>query len=246
MFWEKSLLYTLFLSLGCLLAQAQAQPLSMFTAAQSGPPELVRRLVTDNFAVNPRNADGETPLMLAARDNPDPEVVRTLLQLGADAQARNLHGQQALHYALIGVQPVEHSRLLLEHSSLDMVEASLPTLLLETSSESQGQLLSLWQQAGADLNSRDAEGRTPLVQAVIAQHLEPVRSLVVLGVDLDAQDHQGKTAYIHAAQGDNATLLRYLRDVGVRTDISDASGKTARDYLLENASLNTLLLREEF
>jgi ankyrin repeat protein len=37
-----------------------------------------------------------TPLMWAAYDNPDPEVIITLLQAGADIKAQNVYGVTAL------------------------------------------------------------------------------------------------------------------------------------------------------
>jgi ankyrin repeat protein len=40
-----------------------------------------------------------SPLMCAARDNPNPEVVSVLLRAGADGLSRSAEGKTALEYA---------------------------------------------------------------------------------------------------------------------------------------------------
>jgi ankyrin repeat protein len=70
-------------------------------AAIEGQLEVARLLLKLDIEVNSRNNDGSTPLHLASagywRGNPD--IVRLLLDHGADAQARNLSGKSASEVA---------------------------------------------------------------------------------------------------------------------------------------------------
>ena len=49
--------------------------------------------------VNARNSKGMTALMLAAMNNSNPEVVKALINAGADIFAKDNEGKTALNYA---------------------------------------------------------------------------------------------------------------------------------------------------
>ena len=49
--------------------------------------------------VNARNKSGLTPLMYAAGNNPDPEVLNILLGAGADPKAKDEYERMAIDYA---------------------------------------------------------------------------------------------------------------------------------------------------
>ena len=70
---------------------------ALHCAALGGHPEIVRMLLKLNLEVNSRNKEGSTPLHRSSesRKKGNTEVVRLLLDYGADAQALNLKGQVA-------------------------------------------------------------------------------------------------------------------------------------------------------
>lgn len=53
----------------------------------------------DTNSVNARDADGWTPLMYAAKWNPNPDVMEKLLDLGADVSLSCDAGKTAFDYA---------------------------------------------------------------------------------------------------------------------------------------------------
>ena len=67
-------------------------------AGKAGPEE-VRQLIQDGADVNAKNKDEVTPLMPAARNNSNPEVLTVLLDAGANAKAKDNEGKTALDYA---------------------------------------------------------------------------------------------------------------------------------------------------
>jgi ankyrin repeat protein len=64
---------------------------------------------------------------------------------------------------------------------------------------------------GADLNVRNDEGRTPLMNAAIEHKLFPVKALIALGADVDAKDNSGRTALAHAVARKSHHVVRLLR-----------------------------------
>ncbi|KAN0141689.1 Ankyrin repeat-containing domain protein [Lactarius tabidus] len=70
-------------------------------AAIAGRLEVARLLLKLDIEVNSRNNEGSTPLHLASAgyEVGNPDIVRLLLDHGADAQARNLSGKTASQVA---------------------------------------------------------------------------------------------------------------------------------------------------
>ncbi|WP_397473238.1 ankyrin repeat domain-containing protein [Pusillimonas sp.] len=67
-------------------------------AASKGHLETVKLLLANKAMVNAPSPDGTSPLMMAAYSGSE-EVVRALLNAGADATARNLRGEDAADWA---------------------------------------------------------------------------------------------------------------------------------------------------
>lgn len=122
----------------------------LIEAIEVGEFEIARRIVeTEPALVSARESMGDQPLHYACWHK-RPEVVRFLLERGADIHARGDNGRTPLHYAAYegeGGASEEIGRMLLD--------------------------------AGADPNARDVLDRTPLDYAVIEQH-EPLEALIRL------------------------------------------------------------------
>jgi ankyrin repeat protein len=69
-------------------------------------------------------------------------------------------------------------------------------------------------EARADLNSRDANGRTPLHLATFARRRDVVRRLAAAGADLGALDNDRYDAVTIAAVADDEATLAVLLEVG--------------------------------
>ena len=83
-----------------LAASACAQTADFFTLVGSGTPQDVQAAISKGADVSARNKVGQTPLIVAADINRNPEVITTLLKAGADIEARDtVHGGTALLWA---------------------------------------------------------------------------------------------------------------------------------------------------
>jgi ankyrin repeat protein len=95
-------------------------------AAIGGQLEVARILLRLNVEVNSRNKEGSTPLHLASEGRPErpglpvvegnPDIVRLLLDHGADAQVRDLSGKTASEVAR-GRRRDEIVQLLSQHAA---------------------------------------------------------------------------------------------------------------------------------
>jgi uncharacterized protein len=83
--------------------------------------------------------------------------------------------------------------------------------------------------ASEDINSRDEDGRTPLMHAVLAEDAaaEMVMFLLSSGAKADAHDAgQSWTALHFAARDQKVTIIRALLEAGTAVDPLDSFGNT--------------------
>ncbi len=83
-----------------LLRQMQpSSPLLLLQASEAGMPQLVQKLIEQNFDPLTRNYQGESCLHLAVK-SPSKETLELLLKQGIDVDLRNESGKTALHLAI--------------------------------------------------------------------------------------------------------------------------------------------------
>ena len=81
---------------------------------------------------------------------------------------------------------------------------------------------------GANMNSKDRDGNTPLIIASVARWSEGVALFTKLKADPNAQNRLGETALLKAVQGRDSYNAKALLDAGANPDINDSSGISAR------------------
>jgi uncharacterized protein len=62
--------------------------------------------------------------------------------------------------------------------------------------------------AGADVNARDARGRTAVTAAALGEHVEAARVLIAAGADVDLQDRERNNPLLVCGETGNVALLR--------------------------------------
>ena len=80
---------------------------------------------------------------------------------------------------------------------------------------------------GVDVNARDKNGRTPLMDAEAAEQLTAMRALIAHGADVNASAHNGQTPLIEAAAGGRLDAARVLVANGADLNISSRGFGTA-------------------
>ncbi len=141
-------------------------------------------LIKNGSIVSAKNEYGVSALSLACR-NGNAELVRALLEAGADANTTLPGGETALMTAARTGRP-EPVRLLLERGAIvGATERKNQTALMWAAAEGHAEVVRILVEAGADPNRSLDSGFTPLLFAARHGHVETVAALLEAGVPVD-------------------------------------------------------------
>jgi ankyrin repeat protein len=132
-------------------------------AAESGGVDITR-LLLDRVNVNSKDSTGETPLHAAAKAN-RVNLVRLLLEHGADRKAEDVYGGTPLHYAASHGAPDAAKVLLSAGASVNSRNKFKETPLHGAAREGDVVMTKLLISQKADMNAKNRRGETPLYYA---------------------------------------------------------------------------------
>jgi ankyrin repeat protein len=155
---------------------------ALMLSVSHGRCDLAKLLIFYGARVDARDVRGANVLMYACTSG-NPEVVQLLLNNGADVTARDIDGLTALNFALSFMC---HT---LAHYKVDNLK-SFQTKYFE--------IARLLIRKGSDVNSRGANGETPLMHAAFAGNTKLTLLLLKYGADRNAVDANGRTALMDA------------------------------------------------
>ncbi|MGO9463067.1 MAG: ankyrin repeat domain-containing protein [Isosphaeraceae bacterium] len=135
----------------------------LFCAADSGQVEIAK-LLLGRTNVNCKDSTGETPLHAAAKTN-HANVVRLLLEHGADLKVADVYGNTPLHNAARGGAPDAAKALISAGASVNPRNKFKETPLHYAAEEGDAVMTTLLLSQKADLNARNRRGQTPLFYA---------------------------------------------------------------------------------
>ena len=81
-------------------------------------------------------------------------------------------------------------------------------------------------ESGADVESLDKSGRTPLTNAAIEDNIPFARLLLERGAKINAQDQLGWTPLHFSASGYQKEMTEFLLTNGAKIDVQDSYGTT--------------------
>jgi ankyrin repeat protein len=158
----------------------------IMTCARSGNADAVRRLIAGDVDVNAKEpAQNQTALMWATAEH-HPDVVRALIQAGADAGARTKNGFTALHFAAREGDIESAGLLLAAGVRVDVRSQPGPPPNETTEPESKNAAQPL---AGRRaLSATSSEGATPLLVATVRAQVPMAFFLLEHGADPNIGD----------------------------------------------------------
>jgi uncharacterized protein len=192
----------------------------MLEAARNGDIASVQKLLRKGAGIHAKDENGETALTLAAYSGDGP-LVALLLDRESSTEEKN----QALFWAVKN-QPavVEYAR---DVGPIQKTVAIHPEFTADY-------VVNLLLSKGAEVNARDEEGTTPLIEAASHGGTSAVKMLLDRGADVNAKDNSGFTALNAAAcacavidMPDTFDAMKLLLDKGAEIDERTAAGDTA-------------------
>lgn len=189
-------------------------------------------LLEAKVPIDAKNKDGQTALMLAAREGQD-DSVDWLIEHGAKVNERSALGWTPLMLAAYNGQNFAVTSLLRANPDLTVKDADGWDALMLALSEGRGGVAGKLIEAGAAIPSGLVNGATPLIHTIFGGDLSSVRFVLAKKPDLTARDADGWSALEIAAYNGNEQIAMELLRAGIDPALKDKEGKTALDRAKE-------------
>ena len=161
-----------------------------------------------------------------AAEQRDKASVRTLLQTGADANAAQVDGTTALHWAAYHDDAEMVGLLVRAGANVNAVNRYGASALAEACTNGNAAIVKLLLESGADANTRMKGGETALMLAARSGNPETVEALLAHGATPHQRERRDQTALMWAAAAGHAQVVRALIDAGADVNARLDSGFT--------------------
>lgn len=205
---------------------ASALSAEIHTAVESGDLTQIQSLIdSDTGCLELKNEHGLNPLNLASYLG-KAEIVKLLLDAGADINAGDFENSQPLHNAAVSGN-VDTLRVLLEHKgNIDARDDYQMTPLHFALNFRKPEAARFLVEQGADVNARNHHGGTPLIYASFSNDIELIGLLIKKGADPDQIGmNDGSALHIAAAQGQLEIARLYLEN-DANPNVKNSEGDT--------------------
>ena len=198
--------------------------------------DIMRLLLDYGANLAARDNIGNTTLHLVVSEG-HLKGARMLLERGADVNSQNDEGLTPIQQASYGLRRgylrypcLDIMRLLLDHgANFTASDKSGNTALHFVVSEGHLEAARMLLERGADVNSKNNEGLTPLQRAsqgLRRRYLDIMRLLLDHGADLAARDNSGNTVLHFSASEGHLEAARMLLERGANVDSQNDKGLT--------------------
>lgn len=196
-------------------------------AAEKGPLELVKLLVSKGAKVNAVDKEFSMPLAKAVQAD-NLEIAKFLLEQGADKTIN--HSDTEFQTAIFKASSAKMAQLLIANGAnvSDRDKKGLSVLLHAVANYLDFDLLKVLLQNGADINAQDKSGTTALLQAVRYPYERDdkncVQFLLENGANANVANNQGETPLLVA---EKLEVLQALLAHGADVNAQNEDGQTA-------------------
>lgn len=196
----------------------------LMTAAATGQAEVVRALLNFGAKVNAQQKDSKlTPLLFAVWNVDNTDVVRALIESGADLEAKDRSGDTALIIAARKGRVSSLNALIAAGANVNArstqngTTALMAAAALNDSSDrvpaNRIAIVKALLTAGADVNAKQDNGHTALMFAAIGGHTAVTRTLVEAGADVNARNVDGDSALALAERNKQNAIVQELKGI---------------------------------
>ena len=174
---------------------------NLYASVQKGDLNGVKLALENGANINQRSGDyNSTPLMEASYYG-HLEVVKFLVEKGADITAADDDGDTVFFYAQWG----EH------YPVIDYLRSQSTSMLYKAAKNGDAYGVELAVENGANINYRDEDDNTPIVVAAIAGKYNVVELLAELGANVNARNKEGRSALNYVYDRGDMDIYDFLR-----------------------------------
>jgi len=206
--------------------------------------EKTKLLLEYKADVNNKTTDGNTPLLVACVGNGQYDMIKLLLDYGANPLLlNNKNSGSLMRIAIYG--DTSSARLLL-NKGVDINAKNnekQPALHFAVKSGNKDMIYWLIEN-GADVNIKDNYNATILSYAVILNDIDIMNVILDKTKGINEQDIDGTTILMWAiySEYDNAAIIQALIDKGAALNLKDKRGETALTWALKKGNTKTVAL----
>lgn len=179
--------------------------LAVWAGARDTVAEVLRRYPSQ---IALASSSGTTPLMLATARG-DLDLIRTLLQAGADMHAKDVRGADCMLVATENNQGLALLCLYWSGCDWNSVDGNRCGIAHWAGYYDAWRVMELGVSLGLDLQGRDSQGYTPLHRAALTDSVRSASVLLRAKIDLSLRDSKDRTA-LQLAQGQNSLCIAAL------------------------------------
>ncbi len=179
--------------------------------------------------------EGDTLLHIAMRSD-NVELVRKLLEAGADETITNEDNELPIHCAYNAAKKEHFTELLDLFNDIDTPDFSngKTLFMMVVGNDPEKEIVEYFIKRGVDINHRDNDGNSPLLIMVRNNcGFEAVKILVEAHADVNIQNREGNTALFIALKKKSFETAMYLLENGADFKIKNKEGETALGYAVE-------------
>jgi ankyrin repeat protein/L-ascorbate metabolism protein UlaG (beta-lactamase superfamily) len=220
-----------------LLGTVSLRASEIHDAAKENEIERIEILLEEDPALlNSLDENNMTPLNTAAL-NGHPELVKVLLEKGADISIGDMDNSQPIHCAAISGN-IEVAELLLAHGAdVNEKDYNGATPLTFATGRGHLEMIRYLVEQGADINAQNREGLTFLHIAVWRGRTDIVQTLLEQGANPNIGNEQGVTP-LFWPNGDNCyEITRLLIENGARIDARNQGNSTPLHFIAGTGSV---------
>ena len=190
--------------------------------------EIVELLIKAGAKTDIRDNHGKTLLHHAAGIDNE-AIIQTYLDLGVQVNSQDHDGRTPIFQAAEWKNPAVIEVLLKAGARTDIVDVNGETLLHHAAFAANKSGAGIWKvlDLGAQVNSQDHHGQTPIFRAIKWNDLAHIDILLRVGARADIVDFKGKTPLHRAATSHIVALAQKIMDQGVQVNSQDLRGQTA-------------------
>ncbi|MHB0961238.1 MAG: ankyrin repeat domain-containing protein [Pirellulaceae bacterium] len=194
--------------------------------------DCVRLLIEAGAHLEARDGIGNTALVYACQSGPDSqlEVVESLLNSGAQVNARGAKGMTPLMHAAMQDHALQVLEALLRASAdVNCQDHNGWTALMHCTRNrgDRAQVAQMLIAAGAQIDTTHRYGGTALLNAAYHGRSQVVESLLAAGANANIADQAGWTPLIGAAMNGHTVVVRSLLQAGAHVAATDRLGRSA-------------------
>ena len=196
-------------------------PLSWATENNHGA--VVKLLIEKGAELETKDKDGRTPLSYAASSSLNLALLNYQMQLMLLEQVHkkrlmmSRQGQDNIMPCLAGQKDTNTVKPTEQQFLPGGPQNSLsPSNHMKPQSSKYNAVVDLLLENGAKLETKDKNGRTPLLWAVVDQHEAEVKLLLEKGADLETKDKDGRTPLLWAAEKKYEKVMKLLLEKGAK------------------------------